>query len=209
MNERPEKHATRTIRRSLCCAFAVGTLSGLLSGCDRGESPNPADAAQPPEPTTATTTTLTALTFPTDVRAPHPEISAFLDEVLGTWLAGDYDGYRQFVSRAHTPQNRERFEAICQVTQAITVESIDPVDSPLLPSPAYRVVFNADLSEEHEARRGEKRRKLAIVVFKEVGQWRMATAPAEYQPQVEPPPATNSAPTASAPSYPWDEEGDY
>ena len=84
-----------------------------------------------------------------------------------------------------------------------------PVIVPQVPSPAYRVLLSAELSAKHEARRGEKRRKLAIVVFQELGQWRMATAPAEYQPRDEPPPATSSAPTTSAPAYPWDEEGDY
>ena len=78
-----------------------------------------------------------------------------------------------------------------------------------MPSPAYRVVFRAQLSEEHQARRGESSRELAIIVFKESGKWWMATAPEELQPVREPPPATSSAPAASAPSYPWDEEGDY
>jgi hypothetical protein len=180
----------------------------MLCGCDRSESSPPAGTAAPPA-SAVEPPPLTALTFPAEVRAPHPEISAFLDEVLGTWLAGDYEGYRRFVSRARTPESFERFEAIRDVTEALTVDSIEQVNVPQLPSPAYRVVLSAELSKEYEARRREKRRTLAIVVFKEVGEWRMAVAPAEYQPPDAPPPATSSAPTTSAPSYPWDEEGDY
>ncbi len=209
MTEITERLATGMIRRSLRCAISVAMLSGLLFGCDRGDNSKPTDDAGQSELSAETAAPRTALTFTPDVRTLHPEISAFLDEVLGTWLAGDYEGYRRFVSRAHTPETRERFDAIREVTEAITVESIEPLESPQVPSPAYRVLLSAELSAEHEARRQEKRRQLAIVVFQEVGQWRMATAPAEYQPRDEPPPATSSAPTTSAPAYPWDEEGDY
>jgi hypothetical protein len=197
------------IRRALRCTFTVGMMGGLLLGCDRGESSPPADIPETPEPTAKAPPPLTALTFPAELRASYPKVSTFLDEILGAWLAGDYEGYRRLVSRAYAPEPRDRFEAIRDVTEAVTVESIEPVETTQLPNPAYRVVLSAELSAEHQARRGEKRRKLAIVVFKESGQWRMATAPAAHQPQNEPPPATSSAPTTSAPAYPWDEEGDY
>ena len=209
MNESPGRRATHVVRRSLPCWIAVGILGGLLFGCDGGESSSPAGQSEPPTPMEHTPPPPPELMFPTELRVAYPEVSAFLDQFLGAWLAGGYEDYRRLVSRAHTPETRERFEGICEATKAVTVEAIEPVDSPQFPSPAWRAVFDVELSPEHEARRGEKRRKIAIVVFQELGRWRMAT-PADLQPPQEPPPtATSSAPTTSAPSYPWDEEGDY
>jgi len=210
MNEFPGRHATRTVRRSRSGWIAVGILGGLLFGCDSGESPSPAEQAEPPRATAETPLPPPALlTFSAELRAAHPAVSAFLDQFLEAWLARGYEDYRRLVSRAYTPETRERFEGICEATKAVRVEAIEPLDSPQFPSPAYRVVFDVELSPEYEARRGEKRRKIAIAVFQELGRWRMATS-ADLQPAEEPPPtATSSAPTTSAPSYPWDEEGDY
>ena len=185
-------------------------LSAIMMGCERGARPPDESLGSPTTQTAATQPRRPLLTFPAQVRAPYPEASAFLDEFLSVWLSADYQGYRRLVSRAHTPESRERFLAICEVTEAVEVESIEQLpELPALPAPAYRVVFRAQLSKEHQARRGEARREIAIVVFREQGKWWMATAPEELQPSNEPPPASSSAPAASLPSYPWDEEGDY
>ncbi len=207
MNEAHRKHAGRMIRRSLRCGIVAGFFVGLLIGCEGGASSDADD--QSPESADVTPRHLPALTFPAEVRARHPEVSAFIDEFLGMWLVRDYAGYRRLVSRGCTPESRERFEAIYNATKAVAIESIEPISTPRLPSPAYRVVCKVELTPEQEARMRSKHRKVAILVFKELGNWRMAPAPAEYQPADEPPPATSSTPTTSAPSYPWDEEGDY
>ena len=55
-------------------------------------------------------------------------------------------------------------------------------------------------------RRGDNSR-VAILVFEEEGELRMAPAPAEHQPDADEAGAT-SGPT-TAPSYPWDADGDY
>lgn len=188
----------------------MGILGVVLFGCDAGETPTPADEVAPPRPAaTEEPRPLAALTFPAELRAEHAEVSRFLDEFLGAWRSGEYERYRQLVGRAHAPETPERFEAIWAATQSVTVVAIEPFDSPEFPAPACRVIIEVEVSPEREARVGERRRKIAILVFKELGRWQMATAPAEYQPAEEPPPATSSAPTTSAPSYPWDEEGDY
>ena len=46
----------------------------------------------------------------------------------------------------------------------------------------------------------------AAVSFKK---WRMMPAPSELQPPEEDTPTTTSAPTTTAPSYPWDQDGDF
>jgi len=151
------------------------------------------------------------LTFPAEMRAAAPEISAFLDRFLDAWLNGNYPAYRRLVSRAHTPENRERFELISAATAAVTVEAVDLIETPRLPPPAYLAVFHVELTPDAAERRGESTRKIAIIVFKELEQWKMAAAPAEYQPKAPAPASAPAAPPASAPApeYPWDEEGDY
>jgi hypothetical protein len=91
----------------------------------------------------------------------------------------------------------------------VTVETIEPIEVPRLPSPAYRVVSTVELDPQQQAKLRETQRQVAILVFKEGEDWRMAPAPAELQPRSQPSPATTSAPTVSGPTYPWDEEGDY
>lgn len=203
-------------RRFFLTALVVGGALTLCIGCERGSEPSsrPASAARPADKPERRPPTLS---FPTEIRAAYPEISAFLDEFLNAWLSTDYLGYRRLVSRAHTPESRERFELICEATDAVVVESIELVETRQYPAPTYCAVFHVELTPEAAERRHEEDRKIAILVFPELGEWRMAAAPTEFQPQKEIPPpdsqpttdaTTTSAPT-SAPVYPWDEEGDY
>ena len=208
----PAMRVGAAVRASLIAAVVIaGTLvAGPLFGCDGGSSSGAKGdekaAAPPAEPQRR----LPTLAFPTEIRAPYPEVSAFLDEFLNTCLVGDYAGYRRMVGRAHTPESRERFEAIYQVTEGVVVESIEKIENERLPGGIYRVVSTIDLDPKLKVKLRETQRKVAILVFKEGENWRMGPAPPELQPRDEPPPVTTtSAPTTSAPAYPWDEDGDY
>ena len=185
----------------------------LACACERQEQSNaPADPDQSRlvvEPPPAAP----KLTFPAEIRAAHPEISVFLDRFLNVWLTSDYPGYRRLVSRAHTPEGRERFEMISRATAAITVEIVELLEESRLPSPAYRAVFLVELTPEAAERRGELTRGIAIIIFKELEQWKMAAAPDEFQPAADQPASAPAETPATAPApaieYPWDEEGDY
>ena len=203
-------------RRVLALGVALAVCL-LLPACDRGSN-GKSNAAADSQPATAPAQHAPMLVFPAEVRASNPEIAAFLDEFLSTWLSTDYLAYRRLVSRAHTPESRERFELICQATAAVRVDAIEPIESPFYPDRTFRVVFDVELTPEAAERRREVERKIAILVFPELNEWRMAAAPAEYQPEKETPPTTEPAggesesdtpPPSTAPSYPWDEEGDY
>jgi hypothetical protein len=187
----------------IAAALAVATFSG----CD--SQPGDRRAEQSPETPAKAHRPLPRVAFPRELRTEFPEISSFLDEFLGTCLVGDYAGYRRLVSRSFRPETRERFDAIYQAVRGVTVESIEKVDLPRLPPPVYLVVSDVELSAERSARLGESHRRIAILVLKELDRWRMAPAPAALQPADEESTATASAPaTTSAPSYPWDEQGD-
>ena len=67
---------------------------------------------------------------------------------------------------------------------------------------------SVEINPQQQAKLRETHRRVAILVFKEGEDWRMAPAPTDLQP-LDQPLATTSAPTTSAPGYPWDEDGDY
>ncbi|MFQ5806463.1 MAG: hypothetical protein ACE5I3_08435 [Phycisphaerae bacterium] len=189
---------------------AVAALvGGLLLGCDGEASSTAKSGGKAPEPSARPQQRLPTYDFAEGLRAAYPDAGAFVEEFLNTCLVGDYAGYRRLVSRAYTPESRERFEAIYQATEAVTVESIELIDIPRIPPPVYRVVSSVELNPQQQIRRSETRRKVAIVVFKEGEDWRMAPAPAELQPRDEPPPTAAATLTTTAPAYPWDEDGDY
>ncbi|GEM_PF-825644 len=182
----------------------------LLGGCRRKAN----DEHPPPATQPAAQAHLPSLVFPPALRAAHPEVAGFLDEFLATCLVGDYLGYRQLVSRMFEPESHERFDAIFHAIESVRVESIEPVEFPRVAPPVYRVVSEVELSKQRQVKLRRTHRKVAILVFKERGAWRMAPAPASLQPADKPPasaPASATAPstTATAPSYPWDEDGDY
>lgn len=188
--------------------FAALLTVVALAGCDSRPADQRAEeeADEPAKPQRP----LPKVAFPRELRMEFPEISAFLDEFLGTCLVGDYAGYRRLVSRSFRPETRERFDAIYQAVQGVSVETIEEVELPQLAPPVYLVVSNVELSAERQEMLGETHRKIAILVLKELDRWRMAPAPASMQPGDRAQPATASAPaTTTMPSYPWDEEGDY
>ncbi len=82
---------------------------------------------------------------------------------------------------------------------------------PAQPPPAYLVIAEADFvpGKEPVLRQRATERKVAILVLKEEGEWRIAVAPAEYQPREDEPTTTASAPAEAPPDYPWDQDGDY
>ena len=205
--------STRQVGARACATLLVATAAALIAGsplgCDGGKDSTTKDTEKSPSSPTEAQPRLPTLEFPAEIRAPHPEVSAFLDEFLNTCLVGDYAGYRRLVSRAYAPESRERFETIYQATDAVTVESIERIASSRTPGDVYRVVITVEFNPQHQINLRETQLKVAILVFKEGENWRMAPAPAELQPHDEPPPAMTSAPTTSAPTYPWDEDGDY
>lgn len=191
--------------------LAAAALAGPW-GCDRQPSrtkgrsaTQPAAWSQrvPPPPVRP------EYTFTNEDREQHPEIVGFLRHFFETCLAGDYAGYRRLCSRRREPETPERFEAIYHALRRLRVESIEPRSLPELPEPAYLVTCDVEFHPDSEARLRRKTNKFAILVIREAGQWRILPAPSRMQPAPEPAPTTTSAPTATAPSYPWDDDGDF
>ncbi len=194
--------------RYLALLVGVGCMTALLAvGCRSEDSPgDPADAANDMVPPV---TAQPEYAFAHGLDDAYPEVVSFLRHLLETCLAGDYRGYRQLVSRGVDPESRARFEKVLESLQRLDVESITEVDLPRVPPPAYYVVSRVKLRPESESilRRRDNDR-VAILVFEEEGELRMAIAPPDLQPARDEPPASQPT-TTSAPSYPWDENVDY
>ena len=102
-----------------------------------------------------------------------------------------------------------RFEKVLNSLRSLSIESIEEIESPQIPAPTYLVIGQPEFlpGQKISLRRGDTT-KIAILVFPEEGELRMSFAPSSLQPAPnETQPA--SAPAASAPSYPWDQDGDY
>jgi len=186
-----------------------------LAGCEQKDSRStkkPAVPAVPAADTVALPAEKPAYSFADGLADAHPEIVGFMQHFLETCLAGDYTGYRQLVARATDPESRTRFERMLHALKSLHVEDIVKVESKQLPDPAYLVTGTAEFNPDERAsarRKTRGPRRLGVLVFQEEGEWRLMLAPRELQPiEDETQPTSGPATTTSAPSYPWDEDGD-
>ncbi|MEW6198295.1 MAG: hypothetical protein AB1601_06475 [Planctomycetota bacterium] len=189
-------------------SLAVLATVMALPACDRGaDEGSAASARERVEPAVHKP----HYAFAAGLEEAYPDVCVFLRQFMETALAGDYTGYRRLVSRVADPESKTRFEKILNALQSLTIESIETVDLArygvgtgyLVTS---RVVF---VPNPKVALRRPDRNGIAILVFEEEGELRMMPAPAELQPRGEGPTSAESPTTTSAPSYPWDEDGDY
>lgn len=194
-------------RLGISACFVGVLLIAALGACERSDQ-IPEQSVQKETQPIPRPRLLPECTFADGLKEQHPEVSAFVNAFLQTCLNGDYSGYRRMVSRTKTPVDKERFQAIYYAIKSVSVDAIDPVAHEDLPETAYRVVSSVEFLPEKEIalRRGANQ-KIAILVFKEDGQWRMLPAPPKLQPRA-PTPTTTSAPTTTRPTYPWEDDGD-
>ncbi len=202
------------MKRHLSCnrMIAVGLLLTLLGACEQ----EPARPVNPPAATQAADLVELPADKATYAFAPglsekHPEVVAFMRHFLETCLAGDYSGYRDLVTRRATPESRARFKRVLHALRRLQVEDIRTVDIAEMPDPTYVISAKATFRADIRDPRGRMRdpRSVAMLIFQEDGHWRTALAPPELQPMREQPTAPEEPPPTSAPSYPWDEYGDY
>jgi hypothetical protein len=141
-----------------------------------------------------------------DVYEEHPQVAAFLERFIEVCNAADYAGYRELVATAFTPEPRERFDAIQRALRSVAVEQVEPIELPDLPPPAYLVTCAVELDPEARVALRGTNRRLAILVFLEQGQWRMALAPARLQPRHTQPGDPADEPAEPDTFFPWDVE---
>jgi hypothetical protein len=198
----------------ICGSAACG---GLLCACHRDDPQKSPATSQPHQNSDRVEPPAVRpeYSFAERLRDEYPEVVAFVQQFMETCLAGDYAAYRKLVSRRADPENRDRFQAVFNAISRLHVESIRVLNLPQVSEEVYLVVSKAEFHPETKARLRRKHDQIAILVLKEEGQWRMMPAPPQLQPTTTSAPSTDdpdaaSAPTTtSAPSYPWDQDGDF
>lgn len=182
------------------CALA---LFGCGDNSDRSSNSQSNAASQPihaPE-----------YTIPPEIRDAQPDIAKFLRAFLETCLTGDYPGYRKFVSRREQPETQDRFKRIYDAIEHLTVQRVEEVQVAMLPAPTFVVVSSVTFVPGRTPVFGEDRREIAIIVFREEGEWRMLPAPSRFQPERRRPDGSSqpaSQPDEPTVEYPWEEYGE-
>ncbi len=197
-------------RRATCCLrWLLGAIALGILGCEGSDTPASKVPTTQPRDLVSLPAQKPQYDFAAGLEQQHPEVVGFMRHFLETCLAGDYGAYRAMVTRRSDPESRARFERILHTLSRLSIESIVSVKVPDLEFPAYLVVSRAEFIPQPKAERARDRgpRRVAILVLKEDGEWRFALAPPAYQPR-EDGPASSSPATTSAPSYPWDDDGD-
>jgi hypothetical protein len=195
------------LRQLLFVAALAGALA--LPACNRGPSSTsqPARPARDDPDRVAPPAVKPEYHFAPELREQFPEITAFMQRFIETCAAGDYAGYRRLVSHYCDPESRDRFQAVLNGIQTLNVTSIERLDRPRLSDEVYLVTCKLDFLPGAKVHLRRRIDAVAILVLKEIGDWRMMPAPADLQPTAEE--AETPLTTTSAPSYPWDEDGNY
>lgn len=202
----------------LGAATLFGVLALIPTGCDRtpeepsgsglagiaieGSSSSDGSADARPAPRTS---------FSADVSQLDPELLRFVIDAADTLLNNDYSQYRSMVSRRQRPEPRERFDAISRALRSIEVTAVEPLELPQLGPEVYRVLAAFEVDSESIVAGRIADRSIAMLVFREKGDWRLTLAPGFLQPEeAEASDAAASRDTAeSEPAqpeveYPWD-----
>lgn len=204
-----KRRAAAALRR--LHVWAVGMMLSfcvsMLSGCERDTAPPPPPSEIVPEERVALPTQKSEYEFAVDLEEEYPEVVGFMRHFLETCLAGDYTGYRRLVTRRQDPESSARFERILHALRKLTVLDIQPADLPGYGDDCFVVTNEVQFHADNPVteRRG-RRQRVAILVFKEEGAWRMGLAPSGLQPEDEPAPPPTTEPATTLPSYPWDED---
>jgi hypothetical protein len=192
-------------------ALALSAFLLALSGCSRED---PADS-EPLEPTRVFVTPPAQpprYELAADFNNQHPDVLEFVQRFLETCLAGDYSGYRELVSRAVTPLSQDRFVKVYHGIRLVTIESVALLPkSPARSDDMYYVITRIAFDPDSKISLRRESERVAILVFREGNDWRMAPAPADLQPQDAKPADDDQADSNEPPlpDYPWDRDVDY
>lgn len=191
-------------------ALALGLALSPLAACDRDPASSGASSSHAQErrqEMVAPPASKPRYEFAPGLAEKHADIVGFVRQFLETCLAGDYVGYREMVSRRRSPETRERFSRTFHAIERLRIESIETTQIPDLPPPVYIVTSAVEFRPDSKPAFRESRRAIAILVFRELDEWRMAPAPSELQP-TDRDEEEDAESQPVLPDYPWDEQGD-
>jgi len=111
--------------------------------------------------------------FPRSSQTDDVILNRFIEEVLMACERGDYDKFRQAFGTAYNPTSREDFRLYWENVETITVAGVYP-NQQKKDSPEYFLHTVVRLREPD--RKGRQTRDAVVVLFKELGEWRLVPA---------------------------------
>jgi hypothetical protein len=139
-------------------------LVGL--GCEPSSEPE----AAAPAPSTPGVT----IDFPAELQPEDTEVTAFIRRVIETCNGGDYDAFRLLWSAKDDPFPRDAFERGWRAVQQVTIRDVQK----LRRKAEGDVVYGVHASVVLDGSVPEPTREVVLLLVREMGQWRLARAPA-------------------------------
>ena len=166
-------------QRKRACVLACGLLVLALASC---KAKSGADSGHGPNQLVAPPAEMPEYSVAEGLETKHPEIVRFLNAFMHTCLAGDYDRYRDLVSRYENPETRERFQAIYHSLKRMSIIGIEAL-SPIERSTAcFLITCEVEFREGKPVSRRQRARQLAFLVVEEQSVYRVRRAPGKLQP---------------------------
>lgn len=158
------------------------------------------EEALPPDPEEA----------PAITRPATPE--GLIDQLLQAIEEGDYEVYRQSLTRLRQPEPPERFEAMRAGLRAAELErlvEVDPDRFAAIEPPVYAAALRVELDPNSVLAKHGDAGLLRLLIFREDNHWCFMPAPEGWRPEGPVNTAPTTQETPDRPEYPWDENVDY
>ncbi len=196
-------------------AHAAVLMAVIIIGCERASETTPETTRETPltqrDADDRAAADAVRYEFPAAIeRQLPPAVAALVHRALEALVLGDYDAYRELISRNRAPASSERFDIVRAGIRFIAVESAEAVDLPQL-GEGYNIIGRFDFDPETEAAKRIRDRRIAVLVFEEGDEWRIMVAPPGLQPREPATDPNDASPATQAAEieYPWDRRGDY
>jgi hypothetical protein len=166
--------------------------AGITGGCKCGGGGS-ADTATINTPTILETdpeARAPEVVFPDRLRPEDRELNGFIDKAIQVCARGDYDEFRELFSVSYAPPGRSEFTNIWHAISRLEVQHVitGPADSD-----QYYLLIGVE--RRVPDRQDRTHREVAVMVFREGGEWRIGAPPKEVRRRIE---ALSSRPAGDA-----------
>lgn len=154
---------------------ALATL--VLGACER--------QPQAPIPPKASPSAKSVIEFPADVEADDPAVNAFVREVIGTCVTGDYERFRLLWNVHEDPFPRGEFERAWKAVRKVRIIVVQKMRNPP-EGGAYEgtYLYYVHGRVELDPSVPEPNRDVLLLIIREGEQWRLARAPKNLRTRV-------------------------
>jgi len=182
-----------------CSLVFCAVAGGAVCGCSRREPVEEGRTAPPPRGA--------VVEFPAALQPDDPSVGAFIQHVVDTCVAGDYDAFRLLWSAREDPFSRDAFERGWRAVQRVTLVHVQKFRRREEGDIVYGVHARVELDDSVP----ESQREVVLLIVREGDQWRLVRPPTGLHEQLTGTPETlldddteEAAQPASQPAEPVD-----